>query len=204
MGTLQDLVHSLIFWRKSKTIQQQGRLFPANRNNNLRFILLAAVIGASLISIKYLGLLDPLVIFQRGSTTLAANFFSVRQPGIRATLGLVSLLFLAVLLLEFWQPRFWCRNLCPVGALISLVSRFSLFKRQVNATECTNCGKCQRTCPMNAIPKQVLRTDYFQCTFCLECSSSCPKDGIRFAFGSAPQKDIPSTQYQSQPASPLV
>ena len=202
LGTLMDLVRPLAFWQKRKSLRKAGGLFPPQRNSKLRYYLLAGVLGASLISLKYLGLFDPLVIFQRASTALALNAFWTQQPGFRATIGVVSLVFIAILALELWQPRFWCRNLCPVGTLISLVSRFSLLKRRVAASLCSHCDQCRRECPTNAIPEDALQTDYAACTFCLECTRACPKDGISFGFGATAAPSQPVMQLP--PARPIA
>jgi len=183
VGTVLDLVRPLAFWQKKRKPSRATRLFPANTNSHLRYYLLIAVTLAGLFSLQVLGLLDPLVIFQRATTALASNFFALQQPPQRIFLSVISLMFLAILLLELWQPRFWCRNLCPLGALISLFSRFSLLNRQVSSA-CSFCGDCRRACVMNAIPrKEPHDTDYSDCTFCLECESACPNTGISFAFG---------------------
>ncbi len=183
LGTLLDLLRPLAFWQKRKSLRMRGGLFPPQRNSRLRYYVLAAALGASLLSLKYLGLLDPLVIFNRASTAITMNAFWSQQPGLRATITLVSLIFLAILALEMWQPRFWCRNLCPLGALISLVSRFSLLRRRVSPALCSHCDNCRRECPTNAIPQDATRTNYADCTFCLACARACPKDGITFGFG---------------------
>ena len=183
LGTVLDLVSSLAFWRKGK----KGKLTPrrniARRNLWLRYYLLAMIIAGSVLSLHFLGLLDPLVIFSRTVTSLVLNIFSLQNPGSRMYLTIFSLIFIAIIGFEFWQPRFWCRNLCPLGALISLVSRWSVLNRQVS-TACSSCGECVRTCPMRAIPREPHNTDYSDCTFCLECAGTCPQDGISFKFGT--------------------
>jgi len=194
VGTVLDLVRSLAFWQKRRKPSHAMRLFPANANSHLRYYLLIAVALAGLFSLQALGLLDPLVIFLRASTALASNLFTLRQPPLRAFLSIISLLFVAIVTLELWQPRFWCRNLCPLGALISVFSRFSLLNRQVSSA-CSFCGDCRRACVMNAIPrKEPHDTDYSDCTFCLECESACPNTGISFAFGTLAGK-----QWQRNP-----
>ena len=184
VGTALDLVRPLAFWQKKRKPSRTTRLFPANANSHLRYYLLIAVVFAGLFSLQALSLLDPLVIFQRATTALASNLFALQQPPLRIFLSVISLVFVAILLLELWQPRFWCRNLCPLGALISVFSRFSLLNRQVSSA-CTFCGDCRRACVMNAIPrKEPHDTDYSDCTFCLECESACPNTGISFALGT--------------------
>lgn len=185
LGTMLDLVRPLAFWQKRKPHKASQGLFPANRNSSARYYLLAALLGAGVFSLRYLGLFDPLVIFSRGSTSLA-NLITAPGAALVAAGGSVVLAFLAILALEWWQPRFWCRNLCPFGALLGLASRFSRWKRSVTPGACSGCQLCQRACPMNALSAGADSTDYSQCTFCLECSSACAQDGIRFGFSSAP------------------
>ncbi len=182
LGTVLDLLRPLFFWQRRKPVHPGGGLFPAGKNRPVRYALLAAVLAASLFSLKWLGVLDPLVIFNRAANTLAANFFTAAQPGIRAGFAVVSLAFTAILVLEIWQPRFWCRNLCPLGALISLAARFSLLRRFIRQEECTGCARCQTACPMNAISARGRATDPTHCTLCLECEPACPKQGISFSF----------------------
>jgi len=180
LGTVMDLVRSLDFWHgKRKYKRTRGEV---HRNSWLRYSILVAVLGGSLLSIKLLGLVDPLVIFSRAATAGIANLLGGQIAFERGGLSYFSLLFIIILVLEFWQPRFWCRHLCPQGALLSLVSRFSLLNRRVSVV-CSNCSLCKRSCPMNAIPHDAHNTDYSDCTFCLECESVCPEKGISFGFG---------------------
>lgn len=180
LGTLMDLVQPLAFWHRKR------RPGPSRagdrRNSRLRYLLLVVVLSGSLLSIKLLGLVDPLVIFSRAATAAVVNLLGSQQTLERGGLTYFSLLFVAILALELWQPRFWCRHLCPQGALLSLATRFSLLNRRVSAA-CSNCGLCKRVCPMDAIPQDAHDTDYSDCTFCLECESACPENGISFEFG---------------------
>jgi polyferredoxin len=191
MGTVLDIVRPVAFWEKGKRAKgQRGkgargimRLFPANANSALRYYLLVAVLAAGVLSLQALGLLDPLVIFHRAATALTMDLFALQQPALRAFFAVLSLIFLGILALELWQPRFWCRNLCPLGALVSVFGRWSLLNRRVSE-RCNRCGDCRRLCVMNAIPKEPHNTDYSDCTFCLECESVCPNAGISFGFGT--------------------
>ncbi len=179
LGTTADLVRPLAFWQARR---RSGRLgADGRRNSRLRYVLLAAVLGGALLSIKLLGLIDPLIVFSRAATSAATNLLGGDQALERGGATYFSLLFVAILALELWRPRFWCRHLCPEGALLSLVTRFSLLNRRVDAA-CVNCVLCRRACPMNAVPLDAHDTDYSDCTFCLECQSACPLDGVHFGF----------------------
>jgi polyferredoxin len=184
VGTVLDLVRPLAFWRWRRDPKGFRKPFGSNVNSNLRYYLLIAVLAGGVLSLQLLGLLDPLVIFHRFTTALTTNAFALRQSSLRVFLSVVSLVFLGMIALELWQPRFWCRNLCPLGALVGIFSRFSLLNRRVSE-QCNSCAECRRSCPMNAIPlKEPHNTDYADCTFCLECEAACPKAGVSFGFGT--------------------
>lgn len=88
--------------------------------------------------------------------------------------------FLSILGLNAAAPRFWCRNLCPLGALLGLLSKVGLVQREV-ASSCTDCGACARVCPTGTIdPDRAYASDPGECTMCMECSSACPVDAVRF------------------------
>jgi len=180
LGTVIDLVRPLFIWHGKR--QPKRSRVEGWRNSRLRYSLLVVALGGALLSIKLLGLVDPLIIFSRATTAGVANLLGSQQAFERGGLTYFSLLFIVILVLEFWQPRFWCRHLCPQGALLSLVTRFSLLNRRVSAA-CSNCGLCKRVCPMDAIPLDAHNTDYSDCTFCLECEPACPEKGISFGFG---------------------
>jgi len=73
-------------------------------------------------------------------------------------------------------PRFWCRYLCPQGALLGLIQRFSPIKVWRNGTTCINCKRCDRVCPyrLDVSTTGAVRGD---CVGCLECVEACPVPG---------------------------
>ncbi len=76
-------------------------------------------------------------------------------------------------------PRFWCRYLCPAGALLALFSRRPLLRRKVSA-DCIQCGTCIKNCPMRAIDDSPYRTQHSECIACSTCVNVCPKEAIQF------------------------
>lgn len=76
------------------------------------------------------------------------------------------------------EPRLWCRHLCPLGALLGLSGRFAVFGRSVDAEKCISCGRCEATCPLDAIRENYRGTDTNRCQLCLECEDVCPVDAI--------------------------
>lgn len=81
--------------------------------------------------------------------------------------------------------RFWCRYLCPLGALLSLVSPLGFFKRRVN-TNCTTCLKCQKACPMGAVAADPRQTHFRECIQCRTCARVCPERAISFPLTVSP------------------
>ncbi|MDI7274565.1 MAG: 4Fe-4S binding protein, partial [Anaerolineae bacterium] len=184
VGTVLDLVRPLFLWRWRRR-PRQGRLervlASPDGNSYLRYALAFVALVLSLLSLKLVGLLDPLVVFHRTATMAFSDWLALRSPGLDLHLA-GSLLFVAIIALEAWRPRFWCRHLCPQGALLGWLSRWSLLNRRVSQA-CHYCGKCRDVCPMGAIPKEPHDTSYQDCHFCLACEAACPQRAISFGFG---------------------
>ena len=94
------------------------------------------------------------------------------------SLGLLA----ALLAMERWQPRFWCRNLCPLGGLLSLCARGRALHRRVTDA-CTDCGSCWGTCPVGLVEDGTQRRSQAECTACMRCPTVCPEGAIGFASG---------------------
>ena len=97
----------------------------------------------------------------------------------------VFALFAAILALNWWAPRFWCRYLCPLGGLLGFLSKWALVRRQVD-DECIGCTLCAQRCPTGTIdPNRGFRSDPAECTVCLDCVADCPQEGIAFRRAGA-------------------
>lgn len=97
----------------------------------------------------------------------------------RFVAGSLSLAILAgVFALELVGRRFWCRSLCPLGAMLSLLSRWSIVRR-LPLKACTDCRLCAETCRMDAFDRESrLRPE--ECTLCMDCVEDCPHERARF------------------------
>ncbi len=82
--------------------------------------------------------------------------------------------------LALWAPRFWCRYLCPAGAILALMAWRPLFIRRQVSAECTSCGLCRKACPMEAIHEDPHITDHAECIVCRRCSDICPEGAVSF------------------------
>ncbi|WP_231602775.1 4Fe-4S binding protein [Neorhodopirellula pilleata] len=118
----------------------------------------------------YLFLFDPLQI------GLARGWHLV--PSVNAGHFLSIAMFFAVLGLGFFRPRFWCKYVCPSGAVFSIGNLFRLTERKVESS-CIHCNKCVEICPFDAI-KADFTTRTTDCTLCQSCAGVCPTHAIKF------------------------
>lgn len=87
--------------------------------------------------------------------------------------SLFLVIILTIFLLEFVSRRFWCRNLCPLGALYAFLSKFQILKRRVTG-DCNDCGICKDLCKMDAIKDDFKKTLDRECILCYDCVKDCP------------------------------
>jgi len=90
----------------------------------------------------------------------------------------VGLILLAVTVVgSLIYDRFFCKYLCPVGALYGIVGKLSPFKVVRNENVCIDCGICNKSCPMNIDVQHSLKVTTAECMNCQTCVNSCPKEG---------------------------
>jgi ferredoxin len=170
--------------------------------NYLRYPFLAVTVLFLLSgSLFLLNLLDPYSIFGR-------IFSDVIRPGIivannilagwleqldfyflfglnldlitwRTILVPVITLILIVWLSLFFG-RLYCNTICPLGTVLGLLSRVSLFRISMDASTCTKCGKCSVDCKSSCISVKNLQVDFSRCVACYNCISVCPESSIQY------------------------
>jgi polyferredoxin len=110
--------------------------------------------------------------------------FAPKEPFYRNHF-LFLIVFLSIAFLGLAYRRYWCRNLCPLGAILSLASTGSYFQRRV-LEGCTVCGICQSGCRMGAITQNGKATQAGECILCMDCQEVCPSNAIRFTGKGLP------------------
>jgi len=106
----------------------------------------------------------------------------------------IALFFILILGASWIAERFWCRYLCPLGAMLGTVSRASIFRREVTDA-CTSCGTCAAGCPTGTIDKEKgFASDPAECIYCYDCAADCPVGAIHFPAHS-PLKPEGSREY---------
>lgn len=169
-----------------------------------KYFLLVVVIVAAIAGVAIVYLVDPIALLTRFYTfvlyPVVAAILNIILDLIRPlsrALGLVSvshyhypqpvfymtavtlLIFGGIIVLNQLAPRFWCRYLCPLGALLSLISPLGIFRREVSS-DCNSCLLCRDRCPMGAIEENPFNTKGTECIQCLNCVRVCPRQAVSF------------------------
>lgn len=107
------------------------------------------------------------------------NFF--REMGETAAIVLAALVLLSILV-----ENFWCRYLCPYGALMGLASLLSPLKIRRDPAACIDCSRCAHACPAALPVDKLTEIRSVECTACMACIASCPAEGaLRFSLAPA-------------------
>ncbi len=187
-----------------------------HRYQRIKYYVLFFFVGAALVGVLQVGLLDPLALLARSIGTVvlpvihyaafgvlswvkslgypplgdvAQSVYDVvamlllpfRRMYFHGTLT-IALLFLTILILNRVFTRFWCRGLCPLGALLGVFSRFAVFGLQKRESTCDRCQLCLLRCQGADNPDIGSRWRQTECHLCLNCQASCPTGSLKFKF----------------------
>ncbi|AKT38001.1 4Fe-4S binding protein [Chondromyces crocatus] len=112
---------------------------------------------------------------------LATSVWQTKQFYFHQT-WLIGALLVAVLFMNRFIPRFWCRVLCPLGAFLGVFARFALFGMEKDHAKCTDCNLCLVHCQGADSPQGGVKWRQDECHMCLNCENACPEDVIKFRF----------------------
>ena len=106
------------------------------------------------------------------------------HPELRATLGALFSVKACILIITLIGGlsvcRFFCKVMCPLGAIYGLLNKVSIYHMECNKKICVSCGKCHNICPMDVDP--VKNPNSAECIRCGKCVASCPKESLALKF----------------------
>ena len=112
---------------------------------------------------------------------LGALLLNFKQPYFRQGIWL-GLIFIFIIALNFRITRFWCRALCPLGALLGIVSRWSVLGLVKQPEHCNDCNRCLLRCQGGDDPIGGVPWHQVECHLCLNCVDECPEHSLQFKF----------------------
>ena len=199
LGTLQDM----FIWTSKRNFKH--RKYPYKKPHFLFHYVFTSVLIASALggSLFVLNLFEPFSSFGRILANLvrplvvltnnAAAFILTKQQlyflyeiplkGLAVSVVAATIVFLGGLFwLSYYHGRYFCNTLCPVGGVLSIISRASLFRIDIERSKCIDCGLCERVCRARCIDSKTLRIEYAACVGCFDCIDSCPENGMSYRF----------------------
>ena len=172
LGILQDLLYRLRITGAKKRRYMQGWTEPENA---LRYGILAAFLAVICIGYgSFAFLIEPYSLFGMMVTSFL---------GRGVTVAVVSAVFFAVIaFMVFKWGRAWCNTVCPVGAILSILSRRSLMRPVIDKDKCVGCGLCGKACRANCIDTKNHMVDTSRCVMCFDCIDNCREGAIKYGF----------------------
>ncbi|MGA3017288.1 MAG: DUF6599 family protein [Bryobacteraceae bacterium] len=201
LGTLNHLVGNIRSERKlgrQRIASNRYKPWQAFKYYLLFALLLAALLGGALV-----GIFDPIALAVRSlalsilpAWNYALNALLERSHGHALPLSallsfkqahfrqgfLLGTIFIVVLALNLRITRFWCRALCPLGALLGLASRWSILGLEKHPAHCEDCNRCLLHCQGGDDPIPGAPWRKAECHLCMNCVADCPESGIQFRF----------------------
>jgi len=108
------------------------------------------------------------------------------------TFIVAAVTFIAVVVMSWKNGRSYCNTVCPVGTLLSLFSRFAMFRPVIDTDKCKNCMLCEHACKASCIDVANHKIDYSRCVACFNCLENCHCDALHYKFSwRAPLKQQP-------------
>lgn len=198
LGVMQDIVS----WIAGRRRKYRFRYRPAR--TWLRYGVLVLFVAALVAQVAWLAaliapysaygriasnLFAPLWRWGNNLLALAAEHFDsyafytvdVWMKGL-GTLLVAAVTFLLIGVLAWRGGRTWCNTICPVGTVLGMLSRFSLFKPRFDVSKCNGCKLCARNCKASCINPEAHEIDYSCCVACMDCLESCRQGAISYTW----------------------
>lgn len=211
-GTLHQFVGWLFENRTMSKRIGQNRYHKAQF---LKYSILIVFLLMSAMGALQIGLLDPIVMMYRAMATFFAliidtatgriggaaegfgasvSFLDLLKfaPGVENRIFVgsfwIGVIFLFFVLMNLWKPRFFCRFVCPLGALLGAIASKSIFRINRIVEKCTDCDLCLLRCEGASDPQSLIRQA--ECFSCMNCLDDCPENALEFTMFRQDRKQV--------------
>jgi ferredoxin len=170
----------------------------------LRYSVLAATLIVAIVwGVYMITILDPYSIFGRFMTYFVKPVIILLNNFLAGILGkfdvytlsnipvkvfplilysIPAAFFVLVGALSFTRGRLYCNIICPVGTLLGLISKISLFRIKIDEAACTRCGRCSMRCKSSCIDFLKYDVDISRCVGCFNCIHICQDHAVSFGI----------------------
>jgi len=210
LGILQDIIG----WVGKKV--KKNRYTFSKAVSWLRYTMLGVMVVALVAGIgSIVQLLAPYSAFGRIATTLLQPLYKMGNnvlaaisehydnyafyhtetgvPNITIVLAIACVTLVVLAVLAYRNGRTYCNTICPVGTVLSFLSRFSWMKIQFDADKCKNCSLCTKNCKAACIDFKSHQVDYSRCVVCGDCIESCKFGALEYSSSTRDTRDTSNT-----------
>ena len=195
LGILQDFIS-----RISKRINRKKYYLKIKDYKGIKYSFLAfTIISIFTGSIFFVALLDPFGNFGRIFSNLfkpilillnnfatagleKLNYFLLYPVELKnfsiVTFIITLMIFLLIFFFSYNKGRLFCNTVCPVGTLLGLISKLSLYKVSIDEEKCNSCNLCTKACKSGCIDKKNKEVDFSRCVACYNCFDVCQTGGV--------------------------
>ena len=178
LGVFQDLALS-IRQRIGKKFRKQHAFSFSREHKILRYGILALFIVALVAGAQVLvALIAPYSAYGRIVSSIAG--IGGGKPAALTITGLVTMV--VIIAIAATHGRAWCNNICPVGTVLGLFSRFALFRPMIDGSKCVHCHSCGKKCKSGCIDTVNQKIDCSRCVDCFDCIGNCKVGAIKYKF----------------------
>ncbi len=138
------------------------------------------------------GLLDPIPLLHRSMNLVILAAFDGVATAARFYVAAWSIaaVFFAALLLNLWIPRFYCRFVCPLGALFGVLVRWTPWRIGKRQGECSGCELCENNCEGACDPFGKIHPH--ECLLCMNCLRACRQAQMTYGPNRSAAGEVPS------------
>jgi len=181
LGTLQQLVS----WIAGPKRRTRAKINRYRSWFAIKYLVLLVVLVWAALGANHAGWLDPIsLLFRAVSSGIRPLWEDILVPAGWVSFGMLA----AILLLSAWMPRFYCRAVCPAGALMGLFARLAPFRIRRGDSSCTGCTLCVIPCQGADEPLGDHRVS--ECHVCLNCLDVCTEESLRYGLPDVPGRAL--------------